>query len=94
MIGRCELCERDGLELTDHHLIPRTRHNKRVKRDCPERNETTPLCLPCHRQIHALLTEKDMEREFNTIEKLKAHQDVVKWITWIRKKELGKKVFL
>lgn len=73
MIGKCELCELEEMMLTSHHLTPRMRHNKRVKRDLgKERNKTADLCVPCHSQLHRLFTEKELERNLNTIEKLKA----------------------
>jgi hypothetical protein len=82
----CELCGLDGLRLTDHHLIPRARHNKKVRRDHgEERNKTADTCRPCHDQLHKLFTEKELERQYNTIEKLKAHPDVQNWIAWRRK---------
>ena len=95
MIGQCKLCERDGMQLTGHHLIPQMRHNKKVKREQgADRNKKVPLCSPCHTQIHNLFTEKELEREYNTIEKLKAHPGVIKFIEWIRKKHFGKSVRL
>jgi hypothetical protein len=67
------------------------RHNKKVKKEMgQDRNITVPICRPCHDQLHALFTEKQLEREFNSIEKLKAHQDVQKWIEWIKTKSFGK----
>ena len=92
MKGTCELCERENVETTGHHLIPRMRHNKKVKRETTsvERNIKSPLCRPCHDQMHALFTEKELEREYNTIEKLKAHPDVQKWLAWIKTKTFGK----
>lgn len=94
MIGICELCEMDEMALTDHHLVPRARHNKKVKRELgKDRNETADTCRPCHSQIHNLFTEKELEREYNTIEKLKAHPGVQKWIEWKRKRpSLGKEL--
>jgi predicted RNA-binding protein len=47
---------------------------------------TEPLCKPCHKQIHELITEKDMALRFNTIEDLKAHPAVAKWIEWVKDK--------
>jgi hypothetical protein len=86
MIGTCQLCEREKLYLTKHHLIPRGRHNKKVKRDYEgEEKSTVPMCKSCQNQINSLFTNKQLEREFNTIEKLKLHEDVKKWIIWIRK---------
>jgi hypothetical protein len=86
MSGICELCDLGEVPLTDHHLIPRMRHNKRVKRDFgKERNKTLDMCKPCHRQLHKLFTEKQLEREYNTLEKLKANPEVQRWIEWRRK---------
>ena len=92
MLGRCQLCEIDEMALTGHHIIPRMRHNKRVKRDLGrDRNDTVDLCNPCHGHIHALFTEKELEREYFTIEKLKGHVAVQRWIEWKRKRpNLGK----
>jgi hypothetical protein len=92
MVGKCKLCEIEELVLTSHHLIPRARHNKKVVRDLgDERRKTADTCRPCHKQLHALFTEKELEREYNTIEKLKAHPGVQKWIEWKRKRpNLGK----
>jgi hypothetical protein len=84
----CELHEGDGYEMSDHHLIPQTRHkNKRVKRD-HERAELLRkirVCQPCHSKIHSVLTEKEMERGYNTVEALRAHPEVAKFVAWIRK---------
>ena len=76
--------------LTRHHLIPRTRHaNKRNKREF-ERAEVKQriawLCHACHDHIHALFTEKTLERDFNTLESLAKHAEVERFVRWIRKK--------
>ena len=86
----CQLCGRAGLELTRHHLIPKARHNKRAKSkvEIEElRNLTIDICLSCHCQIHAVLNNKQLEREFNTLEKLRAHPEMAKFIAWISNKE-------
>lgn len=51
-----------------------------------ERNRKAWICRPCHSQIHHLYTEKELEREFNTIDKLKEQADVQKWVAWVRKR--------
>ncbi|HEY3663038.1 MAG TPA: hypothetical protein VGL24_07790, partial [Chthoniobacterales bacterium] len=91
MEGRCALCEREE-RLTRHHLIPRTRHhNRRNKRDFPrdEVRTVVGLCRSCHSQVHQLLTEKQLEREFNTVTKLRAHPEIAKFVEWIRSKPSG-----
>ena len=91
MTGTCRLCGRDEQRLTEHHLIPRERHNKKVKRELnsKERNKTEGICRPCHSQIHDLFTNKQLEREFNTIELLQAQESVKTWIKWVRKRNVG-----
>ena len=87
----CEICGREET-LTRHHLIPRTRHpNKRNKRefDRVTVKVTAGICRPCHSQIHAVLTEKELEREWNSIEKLRRHPDIAKFAAWIRRKPRG-----
>jgi hypothetical protein len=67
--GNCVICGREET-LTRHHLIPRTRHsNKKNKRDFEREvvRQVVGICRPCHSQIHALLSEKELEREYNTV---------------------------
>jgi hypothetical protein len=89
MTGTCRLCERIEQPLTAHHLIPRTLHkNKRAKEvfGMALMKKTVMICQPCHSQIHALYTEKELGWNFNTIELLKAQPDVIKWIEWVRER--------
>ena len=91
MEGNCAICGREET-LTRHHLIPRTRHhNKRNKREFERAvvRQVVGICRPCHSQIHALLTEKELEREFNTNAKLKAHPGVAKFTEWVATKPRG-----
>jgi hypothetical protein len=39
--------------------------------------------------VHALFTEKQLEREFNTLERIAAHPDVGRFVEWIRTKPAG-----
>lgn len=92
-VSHCELCGRAVHALTRHHLVPLTRHsNRRNQRDF-DRNDVKKrvawLCRPCHNQVHALFTEKMLEREFNTLERLAAHPEVMKFVAWIRTRPGG-----
>lgn len=51
--------------------------------------QTVGICRPCHSQIHAILTEKELEREWNTIELLLSHPDIAKFAAWISTKPRG-----
>ena len=90
--GACELCERTVRKLTRHHPVPRTRHkNKRNKKtfDRQEVYHTVGLCSPCHRHVHVVLDNKELEREYNTLEALRAHPDVGRFVEWIKRKPHG-----
>lgn len=61
----------------------RTRRTRRLY-DAERRNETVDLCRPCHGHIHATLSEKDLADSYNTIEALKSHPEIHKFIDWVR----------
>lgn len=75
----CPICqhEYDRKELTKHHLIPKSRKGK----------ITTLICSPCHKQIHAVFSEKELERRFNTIESLIEAEEFRPWVNWIRRRK-------
>lgn len=84
---QCELCGRPVPRLTRHHLIPRTRHrNRRNKRefDRSEVHERVAwLCRPCHDHVHAVFSEKTLEREYNTLESLRREPEIARFVEWI-----------
>jgi protein-arginine kinase len=83
----CELHQGEGYEMSKHHLIPRTLHKRKSvkkKLDSEERNKKISICQPCHSKIHSVFTEKELEREYNTLEKLQAHPEIAKFIKWVR----------
>jgi len=91
MEGACALCGRVE-KLTRHHLIPQARHhNKRNKREFSrqEVHQVAWICRPCHSQIHNLFSEKELERNYHTLDALRAHEELAKFIEWIRHKPGG-----
>lgn len=44
------------------------------------------MCRPCHKQVHALFSEKELERSFDTLAKLAAHPEVERFVRWVREK--------
>ena len=50
------------------------------------------LCRACHKFAHAVLTEKEMEAGYNTVEALAAHPEIRKFIEWVRTKPPGLRV--
>ena len=87
-MANCNLCERDT-RLTRHHLIPRTRHSnlrKKKKLKKQDFNETIQVCSSCHKQIHALFSEKELAEQVNTLEKLRDKPELMEFVSWIASK--------
>lgn len=81
----CELCKRKGVpKVTEHHLIPREEGGKD--------GEVAWLCENCHRQIHALYTNKELAVNLNTLNSLENDEQVIKYLKYIRKQPASKKV--
>lgn len=74
----CQLCMRPipKSQQDAHHLIPKSRGGV----------DTVILHRLCHRQIHALLTENQLARHYSTIEALKSHPEIAKFIAWASNK--------
>ncbi|WP_137789875.1 HNH endonuclease [Bacillus sp. E(2018)] len=75
--GTCELCRREPVELTVHHLIP--------KEEGGRFSETADLCVPCHKQIHFLFTNSELASLYSTVEKLRDTPELKKFLKWLRK---------
>jgi hypothetical protein len=48
--------------------------------------DTVALHRICHAAIHATLSEKELERQYNTIEPLREHPQLRRFIVWVRRK--------
>jgi uncharacterized C2H2 Zn-finger protein len=74
----CPLCDRaiPKSQRDEHHLVPKS-HGGR---------QTAVLHRICHRQIHAVLTETELARQYNTVEQLKLQTDMADFIKWVRLK--------
>ncbi|KAK2034301.1 YisB protein [Colletotrichum zoysiae] len=78
----CELCGRDWIGLTYHHLIPRMVHAKAVKRGWrreDELNNVAWLCRLCHSFVHRFASHEDLARHYHTVELLLAQDEVVRF---------------
>ena len=90
----CKICLRE-LPLTRHHLVPVTRHkNKKTKkRHGKDKLHTVIMvCRQCHNQLHVLISEKEMDETYFTLQKLLSHEGVAKFTEWIRKRQPDKKI--
>ncbi|KAL8936371.1 MAG: hypothetical protein Q9211_004221 [Gyalolechia sp. 1 TL-2023] len=82
----CEICERDWIPLSYHHLIPKQVHAKAIKRGWHEvwrLNSVAWLCRACHSFVHRISSNEELAREYWTVERLMAREDVVAWAKWV-----------
>jgi len=91
--GTCELCSRQQ-QLTFHHLIPRETHSTWIKRkrlpDGVSGDATshwlnlygTMVCRQCHSHIHHSEPNISLAKDYNTLEKLREHDKIQRWIVW------------
>jgi len=82
----CEICEREYLPLTYHHLIPRQMHAKAVKRGWVkewELQKVAWLCRACHSFVHRIAGNEELAREWHSVEVLMGREDVQAWAKWV-----------
>jgi hypothetical protein len=66
---------------SDHHLVPKCRGGK----------EKLPICCDCHRTIHAFFSNKQLEKEYNTVDSLLADERMKRAIAWLSKQDPSKR---
>lgn len=64
--------------MSDHHLVPRCRGGK----------ETETICEDCHRQIHAMYSNKQLE-DLCSVEALLADPMFARYTRWILSRPFG-----
>jgi len=78
----CPICQRPNHHPSDHHLVPKSRKGK----------VTETICSDCHRAIHAMFGNKELEREYSTVEALLAHEGFQKVVRFIARQDPGGRV--
>jgi 5-methylcytosine-specific restriction endonuclease McrA len=82
----CELCARSWINLTYHHLIPKSVHAKVLKRGWHEEwelNKVAWLCRACHSFVHRVATNEELARDFYSVELLSEREDVARFVGWV-----------
>jgi len=78
ILGSCPLCGSDMIEgesIDRHHLVPKSRKGK----------DAELVHLVCHRKIHSVLSEKQLDASWHTWQRLQEHPDIAQFIIWVRK---------
>jgi hypothetical protein len=77
----CPLCGRPippDAKQSVHHLIPKLKGGKG--------GPTVLLHQICHNEIHASLTEAELAQAYHTLQTLRTHPRLAKFIAWVAKK--------
>ena len=77
----CPLCERPiptDAKQSVHHLVPKLRGGAH--------GPTALMHQICHNEIHSVLTETELARDYATPEALRAHPALARFIAWVRGK--------
>ncbi len=77
----CTLCGRVVPKriITLHHLKPRQKGGTAEER--------TPLCKPCHKQVHAVFTNTELAQRFHTLPLIRDAEKMQPFLKWIRKQK-------
>lgn len=82
----CEICDRDWIPLSYHHLIPRGVHAKVIKKGWHDEwmlNSVAWLCRACHSFVHRMATNEELAREYYTVDLILEREDVQDWARWV-----------
>lgn len=80
----CALCRRPipaDVPQSQHHLVPKLKGGKG--------GATVLLHAICHAEIHATLGEADLARDYATIEALRGHPRLARFIDWVARRPPG-----
>ena len=80
----CPLCGRPippEAKQSLHHLVPKLKGGKG--------GPVVLLHQICHNEIHATLTEAELARSYATIEALRAHPRLERFIRWVSRRPAG-----
>ncbi len=79
MEGQCPLCDRElGDAVNRHHLVPKQKGGR----------ETEWMHTICHNKIHSIFSNSQLENYYNTAERLLEHEEIRKFVAWVRKKPI------
>ena len=82
----CPICDRPyGGEMQEHHLKPVT--FKTRTKEVHDRDNKVTIHKMCHQKIHATFPEYELLNYYHTVERIREHPEIQKFIKWISKKD-------
>ena len=51
-----------------------------------------PLCRACHRTVHAELSHRELADLYHTLEALRAHPAIARFVAFARRQQPGKRI--
>ena len=77
----CELCRRQVPRrlITQHHVKPKSEGGKH--------SHKSPLCKPCHKQVHATFSNKELAKLYADMGSLRAAESLQPFLKWIAKQK-------
>lgn len=91
----CELCKRENIELTFHHLIPKKAHKKSFVRKLHSDKDLNTyginICKPCHKAVHIMIDHKALATKFYTIDLLLTHEKLAQAVAFNAKQDKFKR---
>ncbi len=65
-----------GPSVNEHHLVPRRFRGRHAIR----------LHRVCHDKIHAVLSDRALNDHYHTIDRLRGHPEIARFIAWVARK--------
>ncbi|KAF2685694.1 hypothetical protein K458DRAFT_486537 [Lentithecium fluviatile CBS 122367] len=89
----CELCQRSWIPLMYHHLIPKSTHDRVLKRGWHDEdvlNSVAWLCRACHSFVHRMVSNEELAKGYYTMELVRSggmdgenRDEVEGWCKWV-----------
>lgn len=77
----CPVCARPNFYPSDHHMVPKSRGGR----------ATETICRDCHKAVHALFSNKDLEKTYHTVDALLGNEAFAKMVKFIAKQDPTRK---
>ena len=79
--GTCDLCRRDVPKrlITQHHVKPKSEGGRHEHK--------APLCKPCHKQVHATFSNKELAKRYADLDALRGAERLQPFLVWIAKQK-------